>query len=338
MATQPIEELGHVERKLPAVLEIIRENIMKHGNPLALNGTEVSSWAKNMNLPKTGDLLFYTGGEYQLLPFIDSLVKTISVVDQGSKLFAMAIGVRNSLEKATGINAEKIYASVLSQDKERYQTINTKAARILQSLGYDLCYSGDEELYSGALLYELGYWEDLKEYAPRVQRVLQKSGAKTLVCLSPHAAEVLKFVYPKLGISLNIEIKTFVELVWEQRYKLEQASSAPTVVIHDSCRLARELHITEELRDILTAVGIEFREAERSKEWTTCCGGPSKLLFPQLSHTMAERRVKELQETGAELMLTSCPYCLSALEGALEKKDKNQAVDLIEFLYRGIAR
>lgn len=337
MATQLIEAPTHVERKLPAVLEIIRGNILKHGNPLALKGTEVAAWAKNLNFPKTGELLFYTGGEYQLLPFIDSLVKTMTVMDQGSKSFSMMIGVRNILDKA-GLNAEKLYASVLAKDKERFQSVCTKAALLLQSLGYDLCYSGDEELYSGALLYELGYWEDLKEYAERVLPVFKKSKAKTIVCLSPHAAEVLKFVYPMLGIPLEMEVKTFVELVWEQRDKLKPISSAPSVVIHDSCRLARELHLTQELRDILTAVGVNFQEAARNQEWTSCCGGPSKLLYPDLSHTIAGRRVQELQETGAELMLTSCPYCLSALEGALEKKDKDQVVDLIEFLYRGIAR
>lgn len=336
METKPVEAQTHVERKLPATLEIIRGNIIKHGNPLALKGSEVAAWAKDMNLPKTGDLLFYTGGEYQLLPYIDSLLKTMKVMDQGSKAFSMMIGARNLFDKV-GISAEKIYASVLSRDKDRYQSVCTKAARILQSLGYDLCYSGDEELYSGALLYELGFLEDLKEYAPRVQHVLQQSGAKTLVCLSPHAAEVLKFVYPQMGINIDIEVKTFVELVWEQRHKLQPVPNAPKVVIHDSCRLARELHITEELRDIMTAVGVEFVEPQQKGEWTTCCGGPSKIVFPDLSHTMGERRVKELQATGAELMLTSCPYCLSALEGALEKKDKDQAIDLIEFIYRGIA-
>ncbi|WP_425801113.1 (Fe-S)-binding protein [Desulfitobacterium sp. Sab5] len=336
MAIRPAEELEHVERKLPAVLEIIRGNILKHGNPLALKGTEVAVWAKDLNLPKTGEMLFYTGGEYQLLPFIDSLVKTMTVVDQGSKGFSMMIGVRNILDKA-GISAEKIYASVLSKDKERFQSVCTKAAKLLQSLGYDFCYSHDEELYSGALLYELGYWEDLKDYAHRVKQVIDKTGAKTIICLSPHAAEVLKFVYPKLGIPMDIEVKTFVELVWEQRSKLKTIPNAPTVVIHDSCRLARELHISQEIRDILTSSGVHFREAARNKEWTSCCGGPSKLLYPDLSHTIAGRRVDELQETGAELMLTSCPYCLAALEGALEKKDKDQVVDLIEFLYRGIA-
>lgn len=336
MVTRTAEGLEHVDRKLPAVLEIIRGNILKHGNPLALKGSEVAAWAKELNLPKTGELLFYTGGEYQLLPFIDSLVKTMTVVDQGSKGFSMMIGVRNILDKA-GISAEKIYASVLSKDKERFQSVCTKAARLLQSLGYELCYSDHEELYSGALLYELGYWEDLREYAQQVKRVIDKTGAKTIVCLSPHAAEVLKFVYPKLGIPMELEIKTFVELVWEQRNKLQTIPNAPTVVIHDSCRLARELNISQELRDILISAGVHIREAERNKEWTSCCGGPSKLLYPDLSHTIAGRRIDELKETGAELMLTSCPYCLAALEGALEKKEKEQVVDLIEFLYRGIA-
>lgn len=324
-----------VERKMPPVLELIRGNIIKHGNPLAMKGTEISVWAKELNLPKTGDLLFYTGGEYQLLPFIDSLVKTMTLVDSNSKGFSMLMGVRNIIEKA-GINAEKIYASVLAKDKDRFNSVCLKAARILQNLGYDLCYSGEDELYSGALLYELGYWDDLTEYGKRVTGVIKESNAKTIVCLSPHAAEVIKLVYPKLGILHDIQVKTFVELVWEQRHKLPQFKTTQSVAIHDSCRLARELEITEEIRDILNAVGVKLQEPQRNRAWTSCCGGPSKLLFPELSHTIAGRRVDELKETGADVILTSCPYCLSALHGSAEKQDKDSIEDLIEFLYRGL--
>jgi len=103
-----------METKMPAVLDIISDNIIKHGNPLALKGSETAAWAKGLDLPVRGELLFYTGGEYQLLPFIDSLVKTITHIDQGSKVFSMMMGVRNMLNKA-GINAEKIYASVLAK-------------------------------------------------------------------------------------------------------------------------------------------------------------------------------------------------------------------------------
>ncbi|KLU63197.1 lactate utilization protein A [Peptococcaceae bacterium CEB3] len=324
-----------VEMKLPPVLDIIRGNIVKYGNPLALKGSEVAAWAKGLKLPKEGEVLFYTGGEYQLLPFIDSLVKTMTHIDQGSKSFSLMMGVRNILDKA-GFNAEKVYASVLAKDRERFNSVCYKAAFVLQKLGYDLAYAGDEELYSGALLYELGFWQDLKEYAPKVRRMIEKTRAKTVVCLSPHAAEVLKLVYPKMLPGFSIQVRTFVELVWERRNKLPAISSAP-VVIHDSCRLARELEVDEEIRDILIGAGVPVREAERNRQWTTCCGGPGKLLFPELSHVMGSRRVTELEETGAETILTSCPYCLAALAGGQEKGDKTAVEDLIEFLFRGYA-
>lgn len=326
-----------IEMKLPPVLEIIRGNIIKHVNPLALKGKEVAAWAKNLNVPSKGELLFYTGGEYQLLPFIDSLVKTMTHIDQGSKGFSLMMGARNLLDKA-GINAEKVYASALAKDKDRYNSVCYKAAVILQGLGYSFGYLGEDELYSGALLYELGYWQDLKSYAERVVSSLKKSGAKTIICLSPHAAEVFKFVYPKLIKDFNFEVRTFVELVWEKRDKLPQVPVTKPVVIHDSCRLARELEIDQEIRDILQSVGVSTIEAFRNRKWTTCCGGPSKLLFPEISHTIAGRRVNELTETGAELILTSCPYCLAALQGGKTPDNPAGIEDLIEFLYRGVEK
>ncbi|WP_407309369.1 (Fe-S)-binding protein [Desulfosporosinus sp. SB140] len=323
-----------IEIKLPPVLEIIRGNILKHGNPLAMKGSEVAAWAKGLKLPEHGEMLFYTGGEYQLLPFIDSLVNTMTIMDQGSKVFSFMMGARNIINK-TGINAEKLYASVLAKDRERFNSISYKAAVILQKLGYDFCYSGDKELYSGALLTELGFNIDMQTYALKVTKVIRESRAKTIVCLSPHAAEVLKFVYPKLVQDFDYEIKTFVELVWEKKNILPKLDSVKTVVIHDSCRLAREMEITEELRDILSSMGVSFQEAGSNRQWTTCCGGPNKFLYPEISHTIAARRVKELEETGADIILTSCPYCLASLQGGQAKDDNTVVEDLIEYLYRG---
>lgn len=322
--------------KMPMVLDIISGNIIKYGNPLALKGSAVASWAEELNLPAKGDLLFYTGGEYQLLPFIDSLVKTITHLDQGSKVFSMMMGARNILNKTTGISPEKMYASVLAKDKDRYNSVCFKAAKVLQDLGYEFCYAGNNELYSGALLYELGYLDDMKHYVPKVVEVIKKSGAKTIVCLSPHAAEVFKFVYPKMVEGFDLEIITFVELVWQRRDKLAKVQFPEAVVIHDSCRLARELGVHQELRDILESVGVKVKEPALNREWTSCCGGPIKILFPELAHEIGARRVIELKESGAEHILTSCPYCLSALEGGQTNGDSAVIEDLIEFLYRGL--
>ncbi|RNC63157.1 MAG: Lactate utilization protein A [Candidatus Dichloromethanomonas elyunquensis] len=323
------------KKKIPPVLEILRDNIVKHGNPLALKPRETSAWAKNLELPVKGDILFYTGSEYQLLPFIDSLVKTLKIVDPSSTIFSWLMEARK-IVNMTGINAEKIYASILAKDKERYYSINYKAVHVLRKLGYDLCYDRQGELYSGALLYELGFWKDLDDYAQRVADSIRKTEAKTVVCISPHAAEMFRKVYPQIVDFPDVQVKTFIEMVWEKRHLLPKIPCDSLVVIHDSCRLARELDVSQEIRDILDEIGVKYVEPFRSKEWTTCCGGPSKMLFPDISKIVAGRRVIELSDTGAEKALISCPYCLSALQSEIDKGNGVILEDIIEFLYRGL--
>ncbi|NLP43677.1 MAG: (Fe-S)-binding protein, partial [Peptococcaceae bacterium] len=268
--------------KILAVFEIIRENIIKYNNPLGLKTNEISIWVKDLDLPTKGDILFYTGGEYQLLPYIDSLVKTMAYVDTSSTLFSTLMKARKMINKI-GINSEKIYTSLLAKDKERYFSINYKAAYILKKLGYNIFYNKDADLYSGALLYELGFWKELKEYAVKVVDGIKETGAKTIVCLSPHASEMFKIIYPKITDFPDIEVKTFIELVWEKRHLLPPIKYEYPVVIHDSCRMARELGIAEEYRDILDTIGVNYIEAYRNKKWTTCCGGPNKMLFGEIS-------------------------------------------------------
>ena len=327
---------------LPQTIDVIRGNINKYGNPLALKGSEIASWAKELNLPFNGkDYLFYTGGEYQLIPYIDSLVQTMTMMDQGSKAFSLMMGVRNLIDK-TGISAEKLYASVLAKDRDRYNKISYKAASILKELGLNFCYLGEQEPYSGALLYELGFWDDLKIHAQKVTSLINETGAKTIICLSPHSAEVFKLVYPKLVDNFDFEIRTFVDMVSEllsSDKKLSFAGFTGKIVIHDPCKLARELGITEEIRNVLGNLeGVTIVEAEQNRTWTTCCGGPCKIMFPDISGKIANYRVNELEETGAELILTFCPYCMAALDkGISNKKSTIQIEDFIEFLYRGIA-
>ncbi len=321
------------KKKIPPVLEILRDNIVNKGNPLALNAKQNSSWVKDLELPAKGDILFYTGGEYQLLPYIDSLVKTMTIVDATSSAFSLLMGARK-LVNMTGINAEKIYASALAKDKDRYFSINYKAASILRKLGYEICYDSTGELYSGALLHELGFWKELKGYAVKVSDAIRATGAKTIVCISPHSAEMFKQVYPEIVDFPQVEVKTFIEMVWEKRDLLPPVKYDSPVVIHDSCRMARDLGIFQQFRDVLDAVGVSYVEPYRCKEWTTCCGGPDKMLFPELSKIMGGRRVKELADTGAAKALISCPYCLSAIESG--NKDNTILVDdFVEFIYRG---
>lgn len=325
--------------KLPAAMEVIRSNINKHGNPLGLKGQEVAGWAKGLKLPAQGEILFYTAGEYQMLPYIDSLVGALERMQEGSFGFSLMMGVRNLFDRA-GISAEKLYASVLAKDRDRFNAIVRKAAEVLQKLGLDICWLGEQELYSGALLYEFGYWEDLREHARKVIAGFRSTGAKTIITLSPHTAEVLTQVYPKFDNTFDVKVKTFVEVVWETMQQQEgrwPAGVSGAVTIHDACRMARELGITEEIRGILGRLdGISVLEAEQNRRWTSCCGGPGKMIFPDISKKIAARRVAELAATGAATAVSFCPYCLAQLEAG-RGDTKLELVDFIELLAGGMA-
>ncbi len=322
------------KKQLPETMTLIRDNILENKNPLAVSAKENAQWAKDLHLPKKGKLLFYTGGEYQLLPFIDSLLKVMDLVDPGSMAFSWMMSMRD-LAHTTGLVPEKIFASVFAQDKKRFFDINRKAAAILMHLGYDICYNGEAEIYSGALLHEMGFKDALALYSRDINRFLNESGAETVVCLSPHAAEVFKYVYPAFKDFPDIQIKTFPELLWARRDRLPSVASSAKFVVHDSCRLAREMGVVSELRDILDAAEVNHVDPTRSGVWTTCCGGPIKMVYPELSHRLAEQRYEELTATGANKAVVACPFCLSALKSAGKSLE---IVDLAELIMEGFAK
>lgn len=260
-------------------------------------------------------------------------MSVMDIVDPGSHVFGWMMSMRDIVHKS-GFAPEKIFASVFAQDKERFFSVNKKAATILKTLGYDICYDGENEIYSGALLHELGFEEALGIYAKRVATFLNNSGAKTVVCMTPHAAEMFSYVYPKYGDFPQIEVKTFVQLVHEKRHLLPKNFYDGTVVVHDSCRMAREMGVVNEFREVLDAMNVTYKEPFRFGKWTTCCGGPIKMNYTDISHKISQKRVDELAETEASIALVSCPYCLSALDGA-KKPDNMQIMDFVEFLAKG---
>lgn len=325
--------------KLPAVLEIIRSNIIKYGNPLALKGRDLTAWAEGLNLPAAGEVLFYTAGEYQMLPQMEALMDAMGKVEQGGRGFNLLMGVRNAFDKA-GISGERLLGSMLARNNQDSYQIIRQAVQTLQRLGLEVAYLGEKELYSGALLYEFGYWEDLRSHAQRVVRTFTEAGAKQIIVLSPHTAEVLKKVYPQLVPGFNLEVKTFVEVVAEgirrapRRYRVREPL---TVTLHDACRLARDLGVVDEIRETLAGIeGITVVEPRMRGRWTSCCGGPGKILFGDISKLIAARRVGELQETNAPVAVTFCPYCLANLKQGMVDGNRLELVDFAQLVGRGM--
>jgi Fe-S oxidoreductase len=92
-------------------------------------------------------------------------------------------------------------------------------------------------------------------------------------------------------------------------------------------------------RDLLNKIST-MTEMKTNRVGAMCCGagGGVKKGFPELSMEMAINRVKEAEETGAEYIVSTCPFCWRNLSDAIESTGSNmKMVDLVELLLESIS-
>jgi len=234
----------------------------------------------------------------------------------------------------------KGYTKVASSESETYNRLLRMAALTLRRLGVDFAYL-DGELYSGALLYEYGLFDELEEQAKRVVNQFKGAGVTKIIALTPHSAEVFQQVYPRFISNFDFEVIPYVSSVAEALNKLGTELSLPkplTLTLHDPCHLARTLKVTEEPREVLrTITNLDFREVALNRELTSCCGAPCETIFPELSELVAVKRAEELSATGAEAAATLCPFCHANLSKGVDLTGKKlRIVDLGEIVYQAL--
>ena len=89
---------------------------------------------------------------------------------------------------------------------------------------------------------------------------------------------------------------------------------------HDPCHASRGQGIIEQPREILRATaGIEYRELPEA-DW--CCGGAGSyaLAHYDLSRKVLDRKIDNVESTGANLLVTSCPACIIHLSYGIRQR------------------
>ena len=93
------------------------------------------------------------------------------------------------------------------------------------------------------------------------------------------------------------------------------------VTYHDSCHLKRKRGVSAEPRKLLSnTLGVELVEMNESDR---CCGfaGSYSIKFPELSGPILERKLGNIEATGAEVVVVDCPGCLMQISGGLDKQN-----------------
>jgi glycolate oxidase iron-sulfur subunit len=99
----------------------------------------------------------------------------------------------------------------------------------------------------------------------------------------------------------------------------QMANDGKKVTYHDACHLCHAQRITKQPRELIkTVVGKNFVELPESE---VCCGsaGSYNLTEPEMAERLQHRKVQNILQTGAQLVVTTNPGCLMQIRAGLKK-------------------
>jgi Fe-S oxidoreductase len=174
---------------------------------------------------------------------------------------------------------------------------------------------------------------------------LKAAGPKKIITSCPHCVKTIGDDYRKFGYTVEIvHSAVFVEaltrdvVVDNAEHTVGVRHPSDTVTFHDPCYLGRYGGKVDEPRDLLTRFGADVKEPVRNRENPYCCGAGGGLLFADKEEEPGSRisdvRFKQLQDTGANTVVTACPFCSIMLKGAQSSAPDNnvQFVDVMTYV------
>ncbi len=192
----------------------------------------------------------------------------------------------------------------------------------------------------GSTLYDLGFWDELSTLLLKNSEEMVRLKGKETIFINPHCQEFMIKRYPQISSGhQEIRGKHISELLADAldsgKLKVKNGQSIK-VSYHDPCYLGRELGIYDAPRKVISfLVGVELIEMKRNKGNAYCCGaggGGGGKAFPAFSKWVVEDRLQEFKETGADLLITACPYCKEAFQKALSAGEESRVKDLVELV------
>lgn len=227
---------------------------------------------------------------------------------------------------------------------DRYKKVGEATIKLLNLAGIKFAYLGTEEQCCGDPARRMGNEYLFQNLANHNIETFKKYGVKKIICLCPHGYNTIKNEYPYLGGEFEVYHYTEIiaSLVKEGKYNISN-NDHKKISYHDSCFLGRHNDVYQPPREIISFVGGELQEVEKSKQFGFCCGAGGGRMWMEEDAAEGYKRINEtradqLLEVGPELIVSNCPFCLTMLNDGVKVSEDSEipVMDVAEYLWNKI--
>ena len=200
-------------------------------------------------------------------------------------------------------------------------------AKIFKQAGatWTLCSTAFEATNSGI---QIGSSDIARELVQRIVDGAERLKVKAVV--SPecgHAYTAIRWEGPNLiGKPFSFKVVHILELLEEFRVAgriKTEGLETDSMTFHDPCSLVRKGGVIEQPRNLMNMVTTNFVEMTDHGKWNWCCGGgggvSSNEDAEELRIKAFKRKKEQIEETGADVLVTACANCRLVIEEGLEE-------------------
>jgi Fe-S oxidoreductase len=285
-----------IESEFPTELGTLFRNLETKGNPWGQNNSERMDWAKGL--------------DFEVPVFDGELASDVEYV--------YWIGCAGSFDD-NARRTVRATAELLHLAGVKYVV-----------LGNDESCTGDPARRSGnEFLFQMMAQQTLETLNAVFEG--REPTQRKIVTTCPHCMNTLGREYPQLDGHYEVVHHTQLLNRLVQAKKLTPVAPAdpagPGVTYHDPCYLGRHNKVYNPPRELIGATGASLTEMPRHADRSLCCGagGARMWMEERIGKRVNEERVDEALTTGAETVVTGCPFCRVMIgDGLVQRQSENK--------------
>lgn len=222
----------------------------------------------------------------------------------------------------------------------RVQNVTRSLVKCFEKAGTNFGTLGDEENCCGSEVYGMGEKGLFDFLVDENKKLFTKYSIKRVVSSCPHSYNAFKNRYGQTGFKVLHHTQLLADLI-EKGTLTFSKDIGQTIIYHDPCFLGKQNSVYDEPRVVLESLpGVKLVEFERRRERSLCCeGGGGRMWVDIPGERLAEVRVKDAADAGAEVLAVACPFCLLTFEDAVKTgglEGKLQILDIAELVAQAV--